>query len=223
MRYISIFLLFLSLIFLPSLCQGQHFFEGTLSFDVELKGPASEMLNKNEPNNKMTMHIRDADYIILLSGGRYPKTFLFLADSNYEYSVDMAQKEAYKYSPHGDQARASAKEDRANPVKAEATGKQVEVQGVMCDEFKMKKGDAFFTFYVNDQYRINRELYPKSPRTKASFLIKGLEGRIPLKTIKRQKDLMVITTAVKITPQTFDPSQFQIPPGFKVKGRDYRW
>lgn len=223
MKYLPISLLFISFFLSTAPSQAQHFFEGSLTFNVELKGPASEMLNKNEPNNKMTMHIRGADYIVLLSGGRYPKTFLFVADSNYEYSVDMAKKEAYKYSMHGDQARASEMADRANPVIAKATGKQVEVAGVLCDEFKMKKGDAFFTFYVSDEYRINRDLFPKMPRTKASFLIKGLDNRIPLKTIKRQKDLMVITSVVKIADKEFDPAQFNIPPGFKVKGRDYRW
>lgn len=223
MKYLPISIFFISFLFFTIPSKAQDFFEGSLTFNVELKGPAAEMLNKNEPNNKMTMHLRGADYIVLLSGGRYPKTFIFVADSNHEYSIDMAKREAYKYSMHGDQARASEMADRANPVEAKPTGKQMEVSGVLCDEYKMKKGDVLFTFYVSDEYRINRDLYPKMPRTKASFLIKGLDHRIPLKTIKRQKDLLVVTTAVKITPKEFDPKQFDIPPGFKVKGRDYRW
>ncbi|MEL6256095.1 MAG: hypothetical protein AAFR87_29085 [Bacteroidota bacterium] len=223
MKYLPISIFLISLLFFTPQLKAQEFFEGTLTFEVKLKGPMAEMLNKNEPNNKMTMHVRDADYIILLSGGRYPKTFFFVADSNIEYSVDMSKREAYKFSMHGDKARASHKSEKRKPVEAIPTGKQAEVQGVLCDEYKMRKDNSMFTFYVSDDYRVNLDLYPKIPRTKASFLIKGLDGRIPLKTIKRQKDLQVVTTAVKITPQDFDPKQFQLPPGFKVKGRDYRW
>ena len=131
MKYLPISILFISFFLITLPAKAQHFFEGSLTFDVELKGPASEMLNKNEPNNKMTMHLRGADYIVLLSGGRYPKTFLFVADSNHEYSVDMAKREAYKYSMHGDQARASEMADRANPVVAKPTGKQTEVAGAL--------------------------------------------------------------------------------------------
>ncbi|MEM6806618.1 MAG: hypothetical protein AAF696_34780 [Bacteroidota bacterium] len=223
MKYLPISLFIFSLILFSIQSHAQDFFEGTLTFEVQLKGPMAELLSKNEPNNKMTMHVRDADYIILLSGGRYPKTFFFVADSNVEYSVDMSKREAYKFSMHGDKARASHKSEKRTPVVAKATGNQVEVQGVLCDEYKMRKDNSLFTFYVSDDYRVNLDLYPEIPRTKASFLIKGLDGRIPLKTVKRQKDIQVITTAVKISAKDFDPKQFQLPPGFKVKGRDYRW
>ncbi|MEL6670692.1 MAG: hypothetical protein AAFR61_00820 [Bacteroidota bacterium] len=203
--------------------KSQDFFEGTIKFKVEAKGPMAKMLKENEFNDELTMHMREGDYIVLLGGGRYPKTFLFIADSNYEYSIDMSKKMAYKFSPHADKARESARQAVKTPSMAKPTGKQQEVNQIMCDEYVMKKKDVIFYYYVHDDYRINRALFPKRTRAKASFLAQGLEGRIPLKTIKRQKDLMVITTATLIKPATFDKALFEIPPGFKVKGRDYRW
>ena len=213
----SFLLLFFT--FLIFSLSAQTFFEGTISYSVEMKGPMAQMLKDNKPNDKMIMHVRGGDYIVLLSGGQYPKTFLFVADSNYEYSIDMANQRAFRYSKHADLSR--KKTDF--PAQATPTGKKMEIRGIMCDEYKMRRKDALFTFYVNDEYRMDLSLFPENSRAKANFLAEGLDGRIPLQTIKRQKDLIVITTATGVDAREFDPEQFKIPPGFTVKGRDYRW
>lgn len=197
-------------------------FEGTLKFEVVLKGPSAAAMQANEPNDQLTMHLKDGDYIIQLAGGRYPKTFLFIADSNYEYSIDAANKKAFLYSSHTDLSRNKIKEPTPE---AKPTGQQKEVNGVLCDEYKLLRGDLLFYYYVNDAYRIDRTHYPERPRTKASFLAKGLKGRIPLMTIRKQRDqqLMVMTKLVKENRQTFDAALFDIPTGFQIKKRDYRW
>lgn len=194
------------------------YFEGSLQFLIELKGSNSGMILENEPPNKMLMHIKGGDYIIQLHGGKYPKTAMFVADSNYEYTVDMASKFAYRYSPYYDRVSSNRK-----PPVAKATGKTQEIKGLLCEEYKMKRDSTIFTYYVHDDYRVNTTLFPQKPRAKASFLIKGLDGRIPLKTIKQQKGLIVTTLLAKATRREFDKSQFMIPPGFKVKKRDYRF
>lgn len=219
MQKFPFYLLLFGLTLLPLGLEAQTtYFEGSLYFEVEMKGPRVEAIKENEPNNKLLMHLRGADYIVQLSGGRYPKTFLFIADSNYEYSVDMANERAFRFSAHTD-----LNQPEEEAAKAQPTGRQQEVMGIVCEEYRMRREDAEFIYYVHDDYRVNTALYPLKPRAKASFLAAGLEGRIPLMTIKRQQGLIVRTTVKKIVPQTFDPQQFVIPPDFIVKNRDYRF
>jgi hypothetical protein len=204
------------------LAQGREevaFFEGTASFSVQMKGPQAEMLKANKPNNKLQMHIKDGSYIVNLMGGEYPKTFIFVADSNFEYSMDMTNRRAYRFSMHSD----LNKEVSEQKVFAKPTGKEMEVNGILCQEYRLKRDDIYFTYYVNDKYRVNTGFYPENSRAKASFLAEGLEGRIPLKTIKQQKGLTVITELKKITRREFSPEQFLIPGDFIVKNRDYRY
>lgn len=197
--------------------RAQQPFEGTLVFQVSLQGPEAEQLKLNEPNTRLTLHLRGGDYIILLSGGQYPKTFLFLSDSNYEYSLDAASKRAFRFSPFSDLVR------ERDTAQARPTGRSAEVMGIPCQEYAMRSDDARFLFYVSDDYRVDRSQYPKRPRSKASFLAAGLEGRIPLKTIKQQQGLIVTTSVSEIKPRTLSQEQFRIPPGFEVHKRDYRY
>jgi hypothetical protein len=214
------FFAFLTLSFLAfSNLFAQDFFQGTIQFKVELDGPEVELLMMNEPNDKMTMHIKDANYIVRLHGGKYPKLFLFVADSNYEYSMDMKNSRAFRYSPHTDLSKAKETE----PVMAVATGKKETVNNIECDEYRLKKGNAIFYYYVNDQYRVNLDAFPEKCRAKPSFLANGLEGRIPIKTVKKTKDLTVVTTAKSLQRKEFKLEQFLIPPNFEVKNRDYRY
>lgn len=202
---------------------AQTFFEGTMAFDVALQGEMAEMLEQNEPNDKMTMHIRNGDYIVLLAGGKMPKTFLFMADSNYEYSIDQTNQLAFRYSAHMDINRETHQLEQAVDLVARPTGETAEVMGVTCQVYQLRKPEATFLYYVSDQYRVDVSLYPEPCRAKASFLAPGLEGRIPLKTVRKEPKLTVITTATAITPRTFQEAQFDIPAGFQVKKRDYRY
>ncbi|WNJ17273.1 hypothetical protein [Pontibacter sp. G13] len=196
---------------------AQDFFEGTISFEVKMEGAKSDLLKQNEPNTKLTMHFKGGDYIVLLAGGRYPKTFLYRSEENIQYSVDLANRMAFKFSSHNDM---NAQKER---VAVKPTGKQQEVAGVLCDEYYMKKGESEFYFYASPDYTVDTSLYPEKPQTKATFLIKGLEGRIPLKTVKKEAGLTVTTLAKKVGRAEFDPAQFMIPPDFEIKKRDYRF
>ena len=195
------------------------YFEGTISFTVQMKGPQAEMLKLNNPNDQLQMHIKDGNYIVNLMGGEFPKTFIFLADSNFEYSMDMTNRRAYRFSMHSDLNKEIYKKE----LTAKPTGKELEINGIMCQEYRLKRDEIYFTYYVSDKYRINLEHYPENTRAKASFLAEGLGGMIPLRTIKQEKGLTVITDLKKISRREFDPEQFQIPADFIVKNRDYRY
>lgn len=202
---------------IPALEAQTSYFEGTLQFSVELEGAEAEALKVNEPNTQLTMHLKGGDYIVQLMGGRYPKTFVFLSDSNYEYTFNPSEAKAYRYSIYADLNKEKTE------ARAIATGKTAEVAGVFCQEYQMKTTDAVFLYYVNDAYRVNVSLFPAKPNTKASFLVPGLEGRIPLKTIIRRTGLVSTNTVIKITQRPLKKEQFMIPTGFEVKNRDYRF
>ena len=196
------------------------YFEGTLQFSVEFAGKQADLLKQNEPNDEVIMYIKEADYIVQLRGGRYPKTFIFIADSNHEYSVNFKEKVAFKYSKYTD--RTLLEKNKEKPM-AKPTGKKKEVKGVLCDEYRMTTPNTIFYYYVNDAYRVDLKKYPQRPRTKASWLANGLDGRIPLETLKKQKELTVKTSLKNLKGKKFSSKQFLIPDGFKIKGRDYRY
>ncbi|MEM6343720.1 MAG: DUF4412 domain-containing protein [Bacteroidota bacterium] len=202
---------------------AQDFFEGSIHFKVQMSGAEAEMLALNKPNNEMNMHLRGGSYIVQLYGGEYPKQFMFVADSNFEYSIDMSNQRAYRFSPHSDINRNTHKNEKKKEYIAQPTGKTETINGVECEEFKLVKEGVVFFYYVNDQIRVDLAAFPQPCRAKASFLVDGLDGRIPLKTIRKTKAITVITTADKVTSREFDDSQFLIPADFEVKMRDYRY
>ena len=199
---------------------SEDFFEGTISYDVAFSGSESPFIEANQPNTHLDMHLKGANYIITLKGGQYPKTFLFIADSNREYLVEASKGTAYKFSKFSDRIY---HEELDEEPKAKGIGKKAEVNGILCDIYLLKLPDTHFAYYVNDDYRVDLSAFPDNCNSNASFLVNGLEGRIPLKTIKKQKGLTVTTTYEKIKEQEFDPKQFRIPSSFKVLNRDYRY
>ena len=207
----------LPLLFFVSIFLGQSF-NGTIQYDVELKGPIAEQILLNEPNNEIEMHVYEGDYIVNLKGGRYPKTFLYINKKDREFSVDAAKQTVYKYNPHEDINRETQK---SQPV-AVPTDKTGEVNGEMCQVYGMKKDGAVMLFYVSEKYAVDTTLFADKVQAKPNFLVKGLGGKIPLKTVKKQNGLIVTTTCTNIREREFDKSQFMIPPGFKIKNRDYR-
>lgn len=217
-----LFLIFFGGVFCQvTYAQDHPYFEGTVSYKVDLKGAQAEILKENQPNTQLVMHIKDGSYISMLKGGENPKTFIFVADSNWEYSVNFSAKVVYKHSRYTDRLKEQIREKKARP-KVAATGQVGIVNGIECDIYRVKVDQTYFTYYVSDEYRINPELFPKNIRARPFFLVKGLDGKIPLKVEKKQKGLTVTQTVTKITPQNFSPKQFLIPEDFKFKMRDYR-
>ncbi len=202
-------------------CLGQSesnlYFEGTFSYKVELKGEMAENIKLNKPNTSIQMHIKEGSYIVNLKGGDYPKSFIFVSDSNWLYSINMAESVAYKYSSHNDRALS------AKLPEAKLTGKKDTIMNIPCDIYVARSEDARFLYFVNDEYRIDTTLYNDSTNARANFLVSGLEGKIPLRSVKQTKGLTVVTTVTDISPQRFDEEQFRIPFTFELKKRDYRF
>lgn len=193
-------------------------FSGTLVYEVEFKGPVADRIRLNEPNTQVQMHIHQGDYIVNLTEGRYPKTYMYINKSDREYSLDVEKRLAYKYSNHEDINRVT---DSLKPV-AHKTDKEIVVQDIVCDVYRMEKDGAVIFFAVSDDYRVDTTLFEGKVQAKPNFLVDGLGGRIPLKTSKRAEGITVTTTCVSIQEREFDPSQFFLPEGFKIKNRDYR-
>lgn len=203
--------------------QETPFFMGSIWYEVEFTGPMAKDLEVNEPNTKALIHVKDNNYIVQLSGGRYPKTFMFVADSNYEYSMDTRNRIAYRYSLYADlNKQKGAKQVETKPT-AQPTGKTVMVKNMSCDEYRLPIKDGYMLIYVDDAYRVDIAHYPKRPRSKANWLIPGLEGRIPLQTIKVLENIRIRQTYTKIQAREMKDSQFRIPPSFTVSGRDRRF
>jgi len=215
---------FLWIICVPIFLRAQtptetHFFEGTVEYSVEVKGSESQMLMENEPNTKMQMHIKDDSYIVKLQGGRYPKTFIFVADSNYEYSIDMKEKRAFRSSAYNNKGmRPMYKRAPAKP-----TDKTETINGVECMIYKAVHDSAKFTFWVSEKYKVNKELYKGKTRAQASFLVPGLKGMIPIKIVKVDKGLTTTLIMKSIKEEKFPKEQFQIPKDFIVRRRDFRF
>lgn len=219
-KYFLGFFLFL-MSFAPMFMRAQNtdFFEGTIEYSVEVKGSESQMLLENEPNTKMQMHVKDNNYIVKLQGGRYPKTFIFVADSNYEYSIDMKEMRAFRSSAYNNKGMVPMY--KRTPAKS--TEKQETINGIECTIYKAVHDSAYFTFWVSDKYRVNRELYKGKGRAQASFLVPGLNGMIPIKMVKVDKGLTMTLVMKSIKAEKFPKEQFLIPKEFTVKKRDFRF
>lgn len=197
--------------------QPISYFEGSIEYKVSVEGADKAILFENEPNTQMAMHIKDGDYIVNLIGGRYPKTFMFIADSNFEYSIDMNNKRAFRVSIYN-----HFKPMWVRPP-AIPNGETETINGVLCDVYEVKTDSSYTKIWASEKYRVNTDFYQNKKRAQANYLLPGLEGRIPIKTIKKEKGLTSTITMSKITPIKFRKEQFTIPPDFVIKNRDNRW
>jgi hypothetical protein len=196
------------------------YFEGLIKYNIEVTGikgvpskESQEFLAK-KPCLNMDMYFKDGDFIINMYNGEFPTTRLFIADSNRTYTIDVPNQRAFRFEQY--------EPESSTPPTALATGKKLVVAGVECEEYKVEKPNRTILYYVSDKYRVNTKLFKGKTRAYASFLTKGLNGRIPLKTIQKTNNLQITTTATKIQPQKLQKEQFRIPNGWKVSGLDLR-
>jgi hypothetical protein len=197
--------------------QAQKYFEGSISYAIRLSGKVALELMTNDPANIMDMHIKDDNFIVHLSGGRIPRTFLFIGDSNHTYVVDAATRRAYRRTYYIEDTTVAA------PV-AEPTGEKVSIKGYVCDEYKVErpKDETITYYYVNDAVRINLDLYAGMDKARADFLTEGLDGRIPLRKIIKSPGLTTEIDMRSLKAKDLDKENFLIPASFKLKNRDPR-
>lgn len=197
--------------------QGQASFEGSISYAIRLSGKDAQELMTNDPANILDMHIKEDNFIVHLSGGRIPRTFLFIGDSNHTYVVDAATRRAYKRTYY-------VEDTTIAPPVAEPTGKQIVIKGYQCDEYKVVRPREKVTtlYYVTDAVRVNTDLYAGKDKAKADFMTKGLDGRIPLRKIIKTPGLTTEIDMRSVKARKLEKENFLIPASFKLKGRDPR-
>ena len=198
-----------------SMPSQEQFFEGTIDYRIVVTGKGATDFLMNEPAQKMRMQIKAPNYIIHLFEARYPKSFLFIADTNQTYSLDFTNKRAFRKTRYVDTTTVV-------PI-AKATGKTSMVKGITCQEYVIKKPKMHSFFYVCDQYRVDTTLFDSLDNAKANFLVRGLGGRIPLKTVIKQPGLTITTSMDSKKREKLPAQGFLIPEGWVVKGRDNRF
>jgi hypothetical protein len=194
--------------------QEVTYFEGSLHFVIRVSGKFAESFLLDEPPNQMDMYLKDDNIIVNELGGQKGKMFLFIGDSNHTYIVDAPNKRAFLRDYYM---------DTSNVVpEAVATGKTLTVYGNLCQEYKTTFPDRISYYYVCDKYRMDVSKYEGKTEAKASFLIKGLDGRIPLKTRNVTPNLTIDVECTKAVLATYETAFFRIPQDFKLGKRDPR-
>ncbi len=190
---------------------AQDSFGGTVVYNIRVSGKMADEYLKNDPPKTMTMHLLDNDFIVKLSGGRIARTFLYLADSNHTFIVDIPNERYFRRTYYSDT-------NNVTPV-AMPTGESKRVKGRDAMEYKTERPDRGETiyYYVHDDYRVDTTLFDGLDGAKADFLVPGLGGRIPLwKTIKTPQMTTTVELA-SIKKEKFPKEAFSIPEGFSNK------
>lgn len=189
-------------------------FQGSIRYNIRLSGKHAADIMLNEPATKMDMHIKDDNFIVNLYGGQKGKTFLFIGDSNHTYIIDASNARYFLRDYYVDTTNAI-------PT-AEPVGTTEMVKKWECDVYKVTKPGEVIYYYVNDKFRVEPNLFSGKEEAKANFLTRGLDGRIPLKTVIKQPGLTTEIDLDFISEKELEKENFQIPEGFKRKVRDPR-
>jgi hypothetical protein len=198
-------------------------FEGRVSYDVSYTGPLAETIEITEPPKKMDMLFKDGDFIIHTYGGAFPKTLLYINDSNRTYVLDMKKGEAYR----GEKYKRRFKK----PLKATPTGDSLKILKHWCYGYKVERPGnaklkipaATITLYITGKYRVNLDYFKDRTRSQAYFLLGGVQGCIPLKVIIKEPTLTTENTAVLVQQAKYQTENFRLPQGIKLRrGLDIR-
>lgn len=189
---------------------GQSF-EGTVSYNVRVTGKDAQDYLVNTPPTGITMHVKEDNFIVKLTGGRIARTFLFIGDSNHTYIVDIPNKRYFRRTYFADTTGYV-------PV-AKPTGKTLKVKGYPCQEYQVKRRDRkeIDLFYINPDFKVDTTLYSDMDGAKADFLVPGLGGHIPLMKVIKTPTLVTSIELGAIKPDDFPIEAFRIPYGFSSK------
>jgi hypothetical protein len=191
----------------------QEYFEGTITYTIRYWGEDEEFFRANGVPTKMTIHLKDGNYIIHQYDAQFPTTRLYIADSDKTYLLDLKNNRAFTKEKVS---------HPSTPPTAYPINDSTIVLGEMCYAYRVEKENERITYYVSNRYVVNTAFFARKKHAYAFFLTKGLNGRIPLKIIREWNRNVIETTAVSIKKQKFDPIQFTLPPGIKLYGYDWR-
>jgi len=186
-------------------------FEGTVSYNVRVSGKDAKEYLVNNPPTGITMHVKEDNFIVKLTGGRIARTFLFVGDSNHTYIVDIPNKRYFRRTYFADTT------DYV-PI-AKPTGKTVDVKGYSCQEYQAKRTDRkeIDLYYIHPDYKVDTSLYTDMDGAKADFLVPGLGGHIPLMKVIKTPNLVTSVELGAIKEDEFPLQAFRIPRGFSSK------
>ncbi len=211
--------------------EKETYFQGSITYTIDAGGPLYAQMEKVYKQNKqMILRIKDADFIVILSNGDFPVTRLFIADSNHTFILDQNNSRYFLYEGSqlkdkknkNKQKALQSEESESHVPTAEPTQDSLLVCGHMCKAYVIKKPHEKITLYVSPKYKVNTALFKNKTAAQAAFLTKGLQGMIPLKTVRESKDIKTVITATKIEPQELQTGGFRLPPKWKRELYDYR-
>lgn len=211
----TILIIFFTIVSLPGVYSQN--FEGTIKYSIEVEGPEANSFLANKPCTRMDMHFKDNNFIIHTYEGQFPVTRLYIADSSEMYILDMRNEVAYR------RGKLDGQNQEITPPKAIPTGDSAMVMNIKCAEYKLIRNKEFVFYYVSDLYKIDPKLFAGKKDAQVNFLTKGLDGRIPLKTVRKTSAFTVTTKVENIYPRKLEVSQFRIPENYKIKPRDNRY
>jgi urease accessory protein UreE len=217
------------------------YFEGKIDYTFSAEGQKADKILEINNIRYMQTIIKDGDFIVHLWGKQaepdrmrsgnvyedgaapriemphqvFPTTRLYIADSNRVYVVDAANERVFRKEPK------NRKLPKKVPV-AVAGKDSMKICGVMCYAYHTKYDKEEITYYVSPQIRVNLGYYKGKYNSKAAWLTKGLNGSIPLRTIRKTPDYTIDIKATKISREKYTKEMFRIPKQFKINGYDYR-
>jgi hypothetical protein len=210
-----------------------NYFEGAIHYSFSVNGSIGADLQELNNINLMTWFIKDGDYIVQLYATpkapepfdpenpritinqTFPTTRLYIADSDRTFIIDTRNERYFLTDGY------TGYNDTTIPV-AVSNKDSVKILGMWCYGYKYNyKGETVWV-YINPKYRVNTSYFQGKKQAKANFLVKGLNGCIPLKIVRKNADRTIENHATKIIPSKFSVDQFRIPPNYKRFSRDYR-
>ncbi|MCS7188902.1 MAG: hypothetical protein RMJ66_00700 [Bacteroidia bacterium] len=180
---------------------------------MKASGELAEQLEENDPPTGMHLYIHKNRFLINEVSSNFAISRLYDPDSDWVYVLDPPNRRVFKYEKY---------RKKAKNYPAHYTGDSLQILGIWCYAFHVKKPDEEITYYVSPRYRVDVSLFVGKKRAQAFFLNEGLYGAIPLKMIRRREGITIEVTAVRIQPMRLDPESMKIPKGYEVWGYDYR-
>lgn len=226
-----------------NLLSNLDYFEGTIQYKISLSGPRAEYIRTLNNITLMTVHIKDNNYIVYEYGmpdhkepfsPNDPKleinqvlenTRVFLADSNEDYIVDVENRRFFKYDSYELQLKLDSNlVGRKHVPEAVPTGDSVMILDVLCEKYRVEKEDEVIYYFVSPRYRVDLKQFEGLTKARISFLTPGLQGKIPLRTIRKKKNghLVIDIKATGITVRELHKNQFLIPKSFEFYLTDPR-
>jgi hypothetical protein len=199
---------------------NSRYFEGSISYSVDLTGEMSAMLKTFLPES-MTFRFRKMDMAMTIEGGIMAKmgNMIFLGEKSEAYLIDRENKKAMRVMP-------KSKEFKPSPPVVVKESETQNIAGFPCSKYKIatrdKEGNAKISYvWATEKLNLLKSNNSEGAADQfKSFMIKGVKG-IPLKMVNTQANLGTVTlTATRVQPEKLADSYFCVPVGYSIEEFD---